>query len=402
MSETKLGIADYPLAENRPEIVRGKRGKGLDEITLDRSDRGPGDARRSQHHERRPSAAGRDRAGRRPADAGPELRAGRRARRRAARHDHAHVRAFAPGACAIQGRAAGSGKATSRQGTARPRWLPSLPRPPRSTSGADSSRTGSDGDGMSWKTGYRSIYYTGHPSPMIQPHIRAHRAARHRRPEHLPRPARPGVTAARRAAPVRRLDPFSRSHAEDRACRARRSCSGLFRQERASSACSPASPAIRRTAATARCQQKMPGWNNLLLPEGRAALADRAGTRAGGDEIVVTKTTDSALTGTNLRLILPNIGIRTWSAAASSPTSASRRRSAASPTRASTWWWSRTAAPPRPDELHHKELEIINMIYCHVMSSGRTEGDDGPELTRGGQVSLFAGQIGNGNSDIEL
>ena len=22
------------------------------------------------------------------------------------------------------------------------------------------------------------------------------------------------------------------------------------------------------------------------------------------------------------------------------------------------------------DELHHKELEIINMIYCHVMSSG--------------------------------
>jgi propanediol dehydratase small subunit len=35
MSETKLGIADYPLAENRPEIVRGKRGKGLDEITLD-------------------------------------------------------------------------------------------------------------------------------------------------------------------------------------------------------------------------------------------------------------------------------------------------------------------------------------------------------------------------------
>jgi propanediol dehydratase small subunit len=35
MSESKLGIADYPLAENRPEIVRGKRGKGLDEITLD-------------------------------------------------------------------------------------------------------------------------------------------------------------------------------------------------------------------------------------------------------------------------------------------------------------------------------------------------------------------------------
>jgi propanediol dehydratase small subunit len=35
MSEERLSIADYPLAENRPEIVRGKRGKGLDEITLE-------------------------------------------------------------------------------------------------------------------------------------------------------------------------------------------------------------------------------------------------------------------------------------------------------------------------------------------------------------------------------
>ena len=35
MSEEPLKIADYPLAEKRPEIVRGKRGKGLDEITLE-------------------------------------------------------------------------------------------------------------------------------------------------------------------------------------------------------------------------------------------------------------------------------------------------------------------------------------------------------------------------------
>lgn len=35
MSDKALSIEDYPLAENRPEIVRGKRGKGLDEITLD-------------------------------------------------------------------------------------------------------------------------------------------------------------------------------------------------------------------------------------------------------------------------------------------------------------------------------------------------------------------------------
>jgi propanediol dehydratase small subunit len=31
----KLTIADYPLAEKRPEIVVGKRGKGLEAITLE-------------------------------------------------------------------------------------------------------------------------------------------------------------------------------------------------------------------------------------------------------------------------------------------------------------------------------------------------------------------------------
>ena len=35
MSEKGLSIADYPLAEKRPDIVRGKRGRGLDEITLE-------------------------------------------------------------------------------------------------------------------------------------------------------------------------------------------------------------------------------------------------------------------------------------------------------------------------------------------------------------------------------
>ena len=34
MSDKPLGTEDYPLAEKRAELVRGKRGKGLDEITL--------------------------------------------------------------------------------------------------------------------------------------------------------------------------------------------------------------------------------------------------------------------------------------------------------------------------------------------------------------------------------
>lgn len=35
MTHAKLEIADYPLAEKRPELVRGNRGKSLDEITLE-------------------------------------------------------------------------------------------------------------------------------------------------------------------------------------------------------------------------------------------------------------------------------------------------------------------------------------------------------------------------------
>ena len=30
----KLGVADYPLAEKHPDLVRGRRGKGIGEITL--------------------------------------------------------------------------------------------------------------------------------------------------------------------------------------------------------------------------------------------------------------------------------------------------------------------------------------------------------------------------------
>ncbi len=34
MNRDTLGISDYPLAENRPDLVRGQRGKSLDELDL--------------------------------------------------------------------------------------------------------------------------------------------------------------------------------------------------------------------------------------------------------------------------------------------------------------------------------------------------------------------------------
>ena len=55
--------------------------------------------------------------------------------------------------------------------------------------------------------------------------------------------------------------------------------------------------------------QKKPGFNYLLLPKNRDDSQIVPELEPIGDEIVVTKTTDSALTGTNLRLILSNMGI---------------------------------------------------------------------------------------------
>ena len=55
--------------------------------------------------------------------------------------------------------------------------------------------------------------------------------------------------------------------------------------------------------------QKKPGFNYLLLPKDRADSQLVPELTPAADDIVVIKTTDSALTGTNLRLILRNMEI---------------------------------------------------------------------------------------------
>ena len=116
--------------------------------------------------------------------------------------------------------------------------------------------------------------------------------------------------------------------------------------------------------------QKKPGWNYLLLPKDRedarivAQLAPREG------EIVVTKTTDSALTGTNLRLVLHNMGIKNvvLTGIFTDQCISSTVRSLADESFNVILVEDCCAAGT--DELHRKELEILNMIYCHVISSG--------------------------------
>jgi biuret amidohydrolase len=115
--------------------------------------------------------------------------------------------------------------------------------------------------------------------------------------------------------------------------------------------------------------QKLPGWNNLLLPKDaqESQIIDAIAPQK--DEIVVTKTTDSALTGSNLRLILTNLGISqvVCCGVFTDQCVSSTVRSLADESFSVIVVEDGCAAAS--EALHRHELEIINMIYCHVMSS---------------------------------
>ena len=115
--------------------------------------------------------------------------------------------------------------------------------------------------------------------------------------------------------------------------------------------------------------QRLPGWNNLLLPKDSQDSQIVPMISPQGDEIVVTKTTDSALTGTALRLILTNLGITqvVCGGIFTDQCVSSTVRSLADESFSVIVIEDACAAASHA--LHDSELAIINMIYCHVMSS---------------------------------
>jgi nicotinamidase-related amidase len=114
--------------------------------------------------------------------------------------------------------------------------------------------------------------------------------------------------------------------------------------------------------------QKKPGFNYLLLPRDREDSQVVPELAPLDDEISITKTTDSALTGTNLRLILHNMGIRDVVVAGifTDQCISSSVRSLADESFGVVVAEDCCAAATM--DLHHHELEIINMIYCHVVT----------------------------------
>lgn len=112
----------------------------------------------------------------------------------------------------------------------------------------------------------------------------------------------------------------------------------------------------------------MPGWNNLLLPKDDWESQILPQVAPQGDEITVAKTTDSALTGTNLRLTLHNLGISQVVCCGifTDQCVSSTVRSLADESFSVVVIEDACAAAS--DALQRHELEIINMIYCQVMS----------------------------------
>ena len=115
--------------------------------------------------------------------------------------------------------------------------------------------------------------------------------------------------------------------------------------------------------------QKKPGFNYLLLPKDREDSQMVPELTPGDDDIVVIKTTDSALTGTNLRLVLRNMEIENIIAVGifTDQCVSSTVRSLADESFNVVVVEDCCAAAT--EELHLNELKTINMIYCHVVQS---------------------------------
>ena len=120
--------------------------------------------------------------------------------------------------------------------------------------------------------------------------------------------------------------------------------------------------------------QRMPGFNNLLMPRDSESSQILPELAPAPGEIVVTKTTDSALTGTNLRLILANMGIRHVVVCGiyTDQCVSSTVRSLADESFHVVLVEDCCAAGT--EELHRHELMVLNRIYCQVLTSAELKG----------------------------
>lgn len=217
---------------------------------------------------------------------------------------------------------------------------------------------------MNWKTAFRSFYYEGAPEPedIVLPAAETALLVIDIQNTYLA----PAPDQRDRWAPF--LDRMNKTVIPNTArlielCR-KRGIEVIF----ARIAC------LKKDGRDRSLSQKKPGWNYLLLPKDSEESQMVPELTPQEDDIVVCKTTDSALTGTNLRLILHNMGIKNVIAAGifTDQCVSSTVRSLADESFNVVVVEDCCAAATM--ELHNKELEIINMIYCHVVSADDVAG----------------------------
>jgi nicotinamidase-related amidase len=214
---------------------------------------------------------------------------------------------------------------------------------------------------MNWKTAYRSFYYQGAPQPDDLALAPAQTAMLSIDVQNIyMRESEDAVERARWAPFLTRM--------RDIVIPATQRLQDAFRARgmdviHARIACLLADGRDRSLS------QKKPGWNYLLLPKDSDDSQIVSGLAPQPGEIMLTKTTDSAVTGTNLRLILSNMGIRNvvLTGIFTDQCVSSTVRSLADESFNVIVVEDCCAAGT--DQLHVRELEIINMIYCHVVSS---------------------------------
>lgn len=226
---------------------------------------------------------------------------------------------------------------------------------------------------MNWKTDYRSIYYMGAPEP-DDPDLKHGETALlviDAQNAYRIRPDRAALSPDEQA----RYDAWTPFYERYEQKVIPNTLDLLTRFRKHGMDCLFARIASHTSHGRERSlSHRKPGWNDLLLPKDDWASAVVPELAPQADEIVVTKMTDSALTGSNLRLLLTNMGVRNVVCCGvfTDQCVSSTVRSLADESFHVIVVEDCCAAGS--DELHHKELEIINMIYCDVMSSAELKG----------------------------
>ncbi|MBU5627523.1 cysteine hydrolase [Oscillibacter sp. MSJ-2] len=125
----------------------------------------------------------------------------------------------------------------------------------------------------------------------------------------------------------------------------------------------------KRDGSDRSLNQKGTGFNASYTVEGDPRGEIVAELAPAADEIVVCKGTESALTGTNLRLLLHNMGIDTVvvTGVLTDQCVSSTVRSLAD--ESFRVWLIEDACMAATEEIHNHELEILNNLYCHVINT---------------------------------